>query len=643
MRVDTAQFLPWVLLRRLTFGAAYVVLHEALVAADLLDPVAYHFGPPWNPAVGLALALLLMGGVAYVPLVAFAAILANVQIRGFGLTLFSLGEGMAVAAIYGAAAKILLRHQWLDTRLSSFHDTVRLLSVAIGAAMVHALILLLFRHAGDGDVVNLFLRHCASDILGIVVVTPFLLLHGGEKLLPRPIFGNIVEAFSIIMVLWVDFGMHASEKFRFFYLLFVPLVWIAVRHGLKGATAGILLAQLGLMVAIQFVPFRDPSLTLLQLIMLTLSITALLLGALVSEQRRTSAALKAIVTMAPDGVMTIDEANVIETANSACEAMFGMRAAELVGKRLDAVLSVLGPAVLPFRGETKAVRHDGTTFPVDVAIGDIDLPNRRLAVVIIRDISLRKAMDTQLWEHQSNLANVARLSESEKLATVLAHQLNQPLSAVIGYTRASQRLLRGGLEPMETILTAMDKAVVQAERSGDIIRSIRDFLSNGSMNMAPITISGLFDESARVVAHAFEASEIALQFDCPASLPPVMADPLQVEQVLVNLLHNAREAITSADSKTRVVQISAKLTPMEPDFVEITVHDSGPGILPDIAENLFTPFTTSKASGMGMGLFIAMSIIEAHGGMMRVASASTTGASFYFTLPIATVAHDPTP
>ncbi len=630
-------YLSWS--RLLPFG--YVVLHLALASTDLLDPVVYPFGPPWNPVAGLVLALLLAGGGLYVPLVAVVAALAQVLVHGSGLGT-ALAEGGALALIYGAAAHGLRHRLALDIRLRGRRHLIRLLAVGVAAAAVHAACLVLSRHGGEADLVGPFLRLAASDTLGVVVLTPFLLIFLMDGRLPRPRLQTLLEGAAIALVLWIDFGLHAAQKFRFFYLLIMPLVWIATRHGLKGATAGIAGAQLGVLVAIEMVPFRDESLTLFQLIMLTLSVTTLLLGSLVSEQRQARAALKdsqarlnAIVEMAPDGVMTIDEAGRIESANPACAQLFGAVAEDLVGQSFGDLLPQVDFAAHPLRTETQAKRRDGGLLPVEVAVSATDLSDRRLAVAVIRDIGRRKADEAKQWEHHAHLARATHLSVSERLATALAHQLNQPLASVIGYAKASQRLLQSGTEPVATVVDAMGKAAAQAERAGEIIRRTREFLSQGEMRIGVVEVADLVEQA--LSSSPYAGHDLTLRRNLPANLPAVTADPLQVEQVLVNLLQNARDAIGESGGRgggRGEVEIAASLA--APGWIDVSVADSGPGIAPEIVDKLFTPFSTTKSTGMGMGLFIANSIVEAHGGGMRAANRPQGGAVFSFTLPMAT-------
>jgi PAS domain S-box-containing protein len=620
-------------------AAAFAAVQLAAAPVALLDPMAWPYGPPWNPVAGAALALMLMAGpgmaVVVVPVAALAGWLT--LDGGFGA---HLAEAGILAVVYGAAAHVLVRRFRLDLRLGSLRDVVRLLAAAMAAALAHAASLVALRPASGFGLSDMLLRLWAGDLLGVVVVTPLALLYldGGPP--PRPGAANLLEGAAIALVLWIDFGLHAQQKFRFFYLLVMPLVWIAARHGLRGASAAVAVAQAGLLVAVREVPFRDQSLTLLQLIMLTFSVTTLLLGAVVSEQRRGRAALKdskvrldAIVAVAPDAVLTVDEGGAIESANPACEALFGFTADELVGRPVAVVLPSLALVSAPLRQEAKAYRRDGTTVAVEVATASADLSDRHLAVAVVRDISQRKASEARLWEHQADLAAAARLSVSEKLATALAHQLNQPLSAVVGYTRASQRLLKAGTEPLATIHEAMDKAVEQAQRAGEIIRRTREFLNSGDLAAERVAIAELAANALKLAAPRYAGCDVGLRMAIPENLPAVEVDPLQIEQVLANLLNNALEAIVSTRAPLRDVVIAAGRA--RPGWIEVTVKDSGPGITPEVAERLFKPFTTSKANGMGMGLFIAQSIVEAHGGAMRVDSRPGEGTAVSFTLPIA--------
>ena len=193
---------------------------------------------------------------------------------------------------------------------------------------------------------------------------------------------------------------------------------------------------------------------------------------------------------------------------------------------------------------------------------------------------------------------------------------------------------------MQNIVEAMGKAVAQTMRCGEIIRRTREFLSSGDLQPAPIFVLDLAQEAMHLATPQYTANNVTLQLAMPPNLPLVEVDPLQVEQVLVNLLNNALDAIVMAASPRREVVLAA--TALDPNWVEVTVRDSGPGIDREIADRLFTAFTTSKSNGMGMGLFIAKSIVEAHGGTMRVESNPGEGAAFSFTLPTAPNHHDQT-
>ena len=225
-----------------------------------------------------------------------------------------------------------------------------------------------------------------------------------------------------------------------------------------------------------------------------------------------------------------------------------------------------------------------------------------------------------------------RLGAAERLAATLTHQLSQPLASVIGYARASQRLLLSGTEPVATVIDAMDKAAAQAERAGEIIRCTRQFLSQGELRLGVVDVADLVEQTARLSPPPDAGHGVALRRTIPADLPAVRADPAQMEQVLVNLLQNALDAVAGRDGKREITLDAGRAAP---GWIEIAVKDSGPGIADDMAAKLFTPFTTTKPCGMGMGLFIANAIVAAHGGDMRAANRPEGGAVFSFTLPMA--------
>lgn len=243
----------------------------------------------------------------------------------------------------------------------------------------------------------------------------------------------------------------------------------------------------------------------------------------------------------------------------------------------------------------------------------------------------RRAMEAKLRAHEGELAHMARVNLSGEMASGLAHEINQPLSAVVAYARACRLLLQSENWDKSRIVEGIDKAVAQAERAGAIVRKLRAFLTRGENRPRPQALAPLASEALELIGGDIARNRIIVKTQWPRDLPLVLADRIQIEQVLLNLLRNAVEAISSSPSAKREIRLAACVAG---ELVEISVEDDGPGIAPDMHERLFMPFATSKSSGMGLGLSISRSIIEAHGGRLWEET-SGPGATFRFTLPIA--------
>jgi two-component system, LuxR family, sensor kinase FixL len=248
----------------------------------------------------------------------------------------------------------------------------------------------------------------------------------------------------------------------------------------------------------------------------------------------------------------------------------------------------------------------------------------------------RRESESRLKDHEAELAQAARVTATGEMAGALAHELNQPLTALIGFARACQAVLETPERSKDVGIEAhalIDHAVQQALRVGDIIRSSREFLRQGDTQLVKDHLPRLFATAsdlmrARAVRHGVD---IAIEAD--DRLPPVFVDPIQIEQVIVNLLRNSIDALVLSDAATRRITLSAAPAAGEPDFVEVAVRDTGPGFSAEVAGHLFTPFASTKEGGMGLGLSISRSLIEAHGGRIWVHPAPR-GAEIRFTLPV---------
>lgn len=355
--------------------------------------------------------------------------------------------------------------------------------------------------------------------------------------------------------------------------------------------------------------------------------------------------LEAIIDGAVFGIITIDAAGLIEQFNSSAESMFQYAAAEVIGQNV----SILMPE--PYRsahdrymanyletGEKKIIglgrevvgqRRDGTTFPVHLTISEVHLDHRVLFTGMVEDISARVEAEQRVQELQDELIHVARLSAMGELASALAHELNQPLTAITNYSNAAKRLLERGKADGATDLVL--KAGDQALRAGEIIRRLRQFIERGETERNWQNLVSTTREAAQLGLFGTRSLGIEFELRHDDDLPDIMIDRIQIQQVVQNLVRNAADELASSKGK-RCIWVS--LANVSPDRVEITVEDTGPGLSDDVKEKLFQPFVTTKPSGMGVGLSVCRNIIESHGGWIRGEDRAGGGAVFRVNLPV---------
>jgi PAS domain S-box-containing protein len=288
-----------------------------------------------------------------------------------------------------------------------------------------------------------------------------------------------------------------------------------------------------------------------------------------------------------------------------------------------------------FEVEHRVLHRDGT-YRWMLARGQATVDDTGKAHRItgsLTDLTDRKRAEEAARQHQAELAHVARLGTMGGMAAGLAHELNQPLAAIVSYARGCIRRIRGGAEPPE-LIEALEHIATQAVRAGEVIRRIRNFARKEEPKREPVDVNELVREAVRFSESEARKQEVAIRLSLTARLPLVEADSVQVEQVLINLLRNAFDATRDSDSDRAEVLVETALDGR--DGVVVRVRDWGKGILPAIADRVFDPFFTTKPTGLGMGLSISRSLIEAHGGRLWATPNPDRGTTFHFTLPLAT-------
>jgi two-component system sensor kinase FixL len=489
---------------------------------------------PWNPPPGLSLALLLRHGLHQAPWLFVAAFAAEILVRGAPAPLTVLViSSVVLAGGYALVAWLLGARLKLNPDFESVRDATVFTTTATVATGVVALAYVgLFVIVGvlpTDALTRSALQFWIGDLIGIIVTTPLLLIFT-RKHPPWRELGSaraLLQCITIGATLWLVFGSGLAKELNLFYLLFLPLIWIAMRHGLPGTALATLLVQLGMIVALNLGGYQRGTVLEFQLLLLALAVTGLFLGVAISE---------------------------------------------------------------------------------------------------------RRVVERLLREKQFELDRSLRLAAASEMASALAHELNQPLSAIASYARACQIMASDPARSHESLGPTMDKVVQETARAGAVVHRLRDFFRTGSARLEPLDIELLLRGAVDAERPRAERHRVRFALDCADVLPSVTADRVQIETVLHNLISNAIDALKQTTNDERLIRVSA--THQNAHFVTISVADNGPGIPTEMADQLFRPFATSKPRGMGLGLAISRSIVEAHAGRLAL-EAADSGCVFRFTLPAA--------
>ncbi|WP_256753685.1 PAS domain-containing sensor histidine kinase [Mesorhizobium sp. Mes31] len=357
--------------------------------------------------------------------------------------------------------------------------------------------------------------------------------------------------------------------------------------------------------------------------------------------------LRSILATVPDAMVVIDEKGRIQSFSTAAEALFGYQSSEAIGQNVN----ILMPA--PYHGEHDAYLHrylttgerriiglgrtvtgmrkDGSTFPMELSVGEMHPGTGRFFTGFCRDLTERHRAEARIQEQQQELLHMARFTALGEMASTLAHEINQPLTAITNYLKGSRRLLEKSTEENAPMLReAVEKAAEQALRAGDVIRHLRDFVARGESERQVERLPTLIEEASSLALVGAREINVRVSYKLDPLAELVLTDRIQIQQVLLNLMRNAVEAMQGAPRRELHVMTVAR----DDGMAEVSVIDTGTGLAPEVSAQLFQPFVTTKKQGMGVGLSICRTIVESHGGHIWAEAVPGGGTAFRFTLRI---------
>jgi signal transduction histidine kinase len=533
MRLRANGFREIVGVHKALIGLTYLVAYVALDRVSFIEPYSHFNITPWNPNTGLSFIFVLLFGTRMIPYLFVGPFLADLVNQHVVLSwTVEILFAALIGGGYSAALFFLTRPSVrFDPTLSSMRDLAVLMPVAAAsAAFVASGYVGLITVGGLLPAQNFAaaaLRYWIGDLVGILAFTPFFLFALTRRRILPLSAESALQCAAIVGALLLVFGFAEEREFQLFYVLFLPIIWIALRNGVEGVSAGILITQIGVILGVEFFPDESKELVAYQALMLVLTVTGLIAGELVTERRRT---------------------------------------------------------------------------------------------------------ESQLRLHQESLARLTRLGSIGELAAAVAHEVNQPLMAAGTYMRLVAETIRSGEGDASEISETAKKAVAQVDRAAEVIRRLRALVRLDRSNRTPVPFEQIVKETIELCQPDLDRANVPIRCVLPADLPPVLVDILQIEQVLLNMMRNSIDAITDSGSSHGSILIEA--TPAANNFIEVSVADNGPGFPHQYIENGFLPLSSNKPEGLGVGLPLCGSIVEAHGGRLWL-DTSSHGASVHFTLPIA--------
>ncbi|MGE0338516.1 MAG: ATP-binding protein [Xanthobacteraceae bacterium] len=500
---------------------------------------------PWNPGLGVVFALMLFAGPLYAVVLFVGIVIAEMLVLKTNLQWPTiLGIAAIITLVYAGATWLARRHFRLDVTLKQLRDVIALLGVgllgAVLATLLLSVLLILEPDLDWTDALIALVPLLVGDTIGIAVVTPLMLrvLHKH----PLPTFSHAVALEVAVYValiagsLWVIAATGEKNGVKFFYLLFLPIVLSALRFGMDGACVALALAQLGLVGVLQFFAADARTFTEFQILMLVLSTTGLIVGAVVSERERA-------------------------------------------------------------------------------------------------DAYAREA-ERRFKEKEAEAVQASRFTLVSGMASALAHEINQPLTAARALARSAQELLRQKNDEPARVDANLTNVITYVDHASGIVRRIREFLRRGHPRISTIDPVSVLESAILLAGPEAAAKGVTLSLSPIGTLPNIFGDRVQLQQVVLNLVRNSIDAIGDGSGHGKIIIEARQLS--TPARIEFSVLDDGPGIDEETAGRLFEPLMTSKHEGLGLGLAICTSIVEAHGGKLWLHSRAAGATEFRFTIPVET-------
>lgn len=370
--------------------------------------------------------------------------------------------------------------------------------------------------------------------------------------------------------------------------------------------------------------------------------------------RQNEARLMTILDTTVEGILTVSPSGLIETANAAATRMFGFHSGELEGLLAENLIHAAGesdePSLLNHLADSAdaplatrqpefvGVNRQGDSFPIDISVGK-NRNGEPHYTCVLRDLTEQRKTEHQLRQNEqklkqqeTELLHMQRLSTVGEMAAMMAHEINQPLGAIVNYLGGIMLRFEPVLSDHQPLREALEESARLANRTSHIVQSIRNLVRRRDDQREMIDMAALITETVSLLRQEMDRHQIQLQTQLPASLPTIEGERVKLQQLLLNLILNAIDALETVDRQPRIIRIESLNTPTK-DALEIRISDNGTGLHPDRLTRIFDPFVTTKTDGIGLGLPICKSIIEAHGGEISVSASGPEGTTFSIRLP----------